>query len=102
MNDAADVGTNSKSDEGDNETKPRCLNYCRSATATEFMRLEPVLHNKRSLCNEKPAHHNLREPTCSDEDPVDPKINKYKHISLKKNVLSIAIRPVPKIAPNTY
>ena len=31
-------------------------------------RLEPVLHNKRSNCNEKPPHHN--------EDPTQPKINK--------------------------
>ena len=31
-------------------------------------RLEPVLRNKRSHCNEKPAHRN--------EDPTQPKINK--------------------------
>ena len=31
-------------------------------------RLEPVLHNKRSNCNEKPPHHN--------EDTTQPKINK--------------------------
>ena len=24
--------------------------------------LEPMLHNKRSHCNEKPAHHNEEEP----------------------------------------
>ena len=24
----------------------------------KLMRLEPVLHNKRSHCNEKPVHHN--------------------------------------------
>ena len=28
------------------------------ATTTEPTCLEPVLHNKRSHCNEKPAHHN--------------------------------------------
>ena len=26
------------------------------------MRLKLVLHNKRSHCNEKPAHHNVEEP----------------------------------------
>ena len=31
-------------------------------------RLETVFRNKRSHCNEKPAHHN--------EDPMQPKINK--------------------------
>lgn len=30
-------------------------------TATEPMHLETVLHDKRSLCNERPAYHNLRE-----------------------------------------
>ena len=32
------------------------LNPC--ATTPEPARLEPVLRNKRSHCNEKPAHHN--------------------------------------------
>ena len=42
-------------------------------------RLEPVLRNKRSHRNEKPAHHN--------EDPTQPKLNKIKLINLKKKEL---------------
>ena len=38
--------------------------------------LEPVLRNKRSHRNEKPAHRN--------EDPTQPKINKYKTLKKKK------------------
>ena len=38
-------------------------------------RLEPVLYNKRSHCNEKPTHRN--------EDPTQPKINTF---ILKKKV----------------
>ena len=29
-------------------------------TTIEPMHLEPMLHDKRSLCNEKPAYHNSR------------------------------------------
>ena len=47
--------------------------------------LEPVLHNKRSHCNEKPAHRNeeypplatTRENPRSNDDPTQPK-NKFK------------------------
>ena len=41
------------------------------ATTTEPARLEPVLHNKRSHCNEKPAHHNEGQPplTATRESP---------------------------------
>ena len=38
--------------------------------------LEPVLCNKRSHCNEKPAHLNERKPMHSNEDPAQPKVNK--------------------------
>ena len=34
------------------------------------MRLEPVLCNKRSHCNEKPALCNWRKPAHSNKDPV--------------------------------
>ena len=49
------------------------------------VRLEPVLHSKRSRRNEKPAHHNeewtplsttREEPARSNEDPMQPKIKK--------------------------
>ena len=49
--------------------------------------LEPVLRNKRSHYNEKPAHHNKEEPPLaatrrkpagSNKDPTQPKINKLK------------------------
>ena len=47
--------------------------------------LEPVLHNKRSHCNEKPLHHGKEwppltatreKPTRRSKDPTQPKINK--------------------------
>ena len=38
--------------------------------------LEPVLHNRRSRCNEKPKHHPKRKPWVSNEDPEETKINK--------------------------
>ena len=50
------------------------------------VRLEPVLCNKRSHSN-KPAHHSeerlplaatREKPACSNEDPMQPKINKIK------------------------
>ena len=46
--------------------------------------LEPTLRNKRSHGNEKPVHHNkelpplaatTEKPACSNEDPMQPKIN---------------------------
>ena len=51
----------------------------------KFACLEPVLHSKRSPCNEKPTHRNeevplpsatREKPTRSNEDPMQPKINK--------------------------
>ena len=48
---------------------------------------EPMLHKKRSHCNEKPSHHNQRrvpalcnqrKPKCTDEEPVQPKITYQK------------------------
>ena len=76
-------------------TKPVCHNYwaCALKPAShnywaqvpqllKHARLEPVLCNKRSHCNEKPAHHNkeqplltTRKPACSKEDPTQTKIN---------------------------
>ena len=53
------------------------------------MYLEPVLHNKRSHHNEKPAHRNKetcsnkRKPPHSNEDPVQPKRKK----SLRKYII---------------
>ena len=49
--------------------------------------LEPELWSKGSHCNEKPVHHDEEEPllaatreksTHSNQDPVEPKINKDK------------------------
>ena len=34
-----------------------------------------MLQNKRSLGNEKPADHEYRKPTRSNEDPAQPKLN---------------------------
>ena len=34
--------------------------------------LEPVLCNKRSHRNDKPARHNYRKPARSNEDPMQP------------------------------
>ena len=39
-------------------------------------RLEPVLRNKRSHCNEKPMHRNKRKSACSNEDPTQKKRKK--------------------------
>ena len=52
------------------------LNLC--AVTLKPMSLEPVFHNKRSHCNEKPTHHKeefsllftTRESLLSNEDPV--------------------------------
>ena len=41
-------------------------------------RLEAMLCNERSHCNEKPVHRNQRKPTRSNEDPVQPKKKKKK------------------------
>ena len=66
------------------------------------MYLEPVLHNKRSHHNEKPAHRNKetysskRKPPHSNEDPVQPKRNK----SLKKYI--IYMDSVTNIATPTW
>ena len=58
-------------------------------------RLEPMLHNKRSHCNEKPAHHNeeqpplaatRRKPMRSSKDPPQPKINKFLKKKKKKPI----------------
>ena len=51
---------------------------------------EPMIHTKRSHCNEKPTHPNQRKPRCSNEDPAQPKINKqinkypFKKLFFKK------------------
>ena len=51
-------------------TKPVCHNYwAHVPQLLKPTRLEPVLHNKRSHHNEKPSHCN--------EDPMQPKINKF-------------------------
>ena len=47
---------------------------CLQVATTEVHHLEPALHNKRSHCNEKPAH--WKESPCSSEDPAQPKIDK--------------------------
>ena len=44
--------------------------------------LDPMLHNKRSHCNEKPVHRNQGKPVRSSEDTKQPKINKL--INFKK------------------
>ena len=61
---------------------PQLLSLCSRAREPRLLKpacLEPVLRNKRSHRNEKPAHHNEEEPplavtrekpTCSNEDPT--------------------------------
>ena len=50
-------------------TKPMCDNYwAHMPQLLKPVRLEPVLRNKRSHSNEKPAHHN--------EDPRSPQLEK--------------------------
>lgn len=43
--------------------------------AAEPVRLEPMLHNTRSRCSEKPTH--------SSKGPEQPKISKYKFKKIK-------------------
>ena len=50
----------------------------RCTTTTEPSPLEPVRHNERGHHNEKLLRHNYRKSLSSNEDPVLPKINKYK------------------------
>ena len=62
--------------------EPVSHNYwARMPQLLKSMRLEPMLHNKRSHHNEKPAHRNeeqpplaitREEPKCSKEDPTQP------------------------------
>ena len=60
-------------------TKPTCPNYCSPHTTTREagMPQKPLLHNRRSLCNEKPAHQNQRRSAYSNEGPALPKINTW-------------------------
>ena len=64
-------------------TKPEHHNYwaCaldpRSHSDWSLRALEPVLHNKRSHCNEKPVSHVKSRPAHGNKDAVQPKINKY-------------------------
>ena len=64
-------------------TKPVRHNYW--ACMLQLLRpacLDPMLHNKRSHCNEKPVHRNQGKPMRSSEDTKQPKINKL--INFKK------------------
>ena len=57
--------------------EPARHNYwARKTQLLKPTRLEPLIHSKRSHCNEKPAQRNLGKPTRSNEDPMQPKINK--------------------------
>ena len=57
--------------------KPACHNYWAHVTQLlKPMHLETVLCNKTSHHNEKPGHRNEEEPLLSNEDPMQPKINK--------------------------
>ena len=47
--------------------------------------LEPVLHNKRSYCNEKPEHHKEEQPQLTTrESPC--KATKTQHSQRKENI----------------
>ena len=46
---------------------------CPCAATTEACALEPVLGNKRVVL----THSSKRKPTCSNEDPEQPQINKW-------------------------
>ena len=52
-----------------------------SAHALQLLKrnaLEPVLPNKKNH-RKKPAHHNQRKPTQSNQDPAKPKIKTQKY-----------------------
>ena len=56
--------------------EPQLLRLCSRAHEPQLLkptRLEPVLHNKRSYCSEKPTHCNEKSVHCN-EDPTQPKI----------------------------
>ena len=38
---------------------------------------EPMLHGRRSHCNERPVHHDQKRSPHSNEDPTQPKINTF-------------------------
>ena len=53
-------------------TKPVHCNYWSPSA------VEPMLHNRRSRCNEKPVHYNWRVALeHGDEDPMQQKIKKF-------------------------
>ena len=62
-------------------TAPGPVLWSPQATTVEVCTPEPMLHNKRSRCNEKPARHNEAEPLPAtarenphgNEDPGKPK-----------------------------
>ena len=87
-------------------TKPLRHNYW--AHAPQLLkpaRLEPVLRNQRSHCNEKTVHCNkewpplpaTRESPCRNEDPTQPKINKIKILKVHFKKLHF---PKAKFHPN--
>ena len=69
--------------------------------------LEPVFHNKRSHCNEKPVHHNRRslhslqlEKACASTRPTVAKMKLIKKLKTTHNIkftlkplLSIVVQP---------
>ena len=85
-------------------TKPMHHNYwaCALEPAPQLLKpmsLQPMLHSKRSHCNEKPAYHdksisnprpsaghNQRKPMCNNKDPVLPKISKQIKIFCKEYI----------------
>ena len=71
-----------------------CAPESRSRSYGSLCTLQPVLHNKRSHCNEKPTHHCWSSPCMpqpekrlhSKEDPAQPKQIKLFKKPQRKNI----------------
>ena len=71
---------------------PTCLRAAKPVLHYQACTLESVLYKKRSHCNENPTRSAREEPllpeleksTHSNEDPVQPKINKIKNFIEKE------------------
>ena len=67
--------------------EPELLSPCTTTPEAHVPRA--LFCNERSHCNEKPAHHNMRKPECSNEVPVQPKISKSLKKKNTKNCIPI-------------
>jgi len=56
-----------------------------------------VLCNKRSHCNENPAHHKEKKPEHSYKDPAQPKINKILKKKSSSSTILTVLDKIPQI-----